>query len=138
MQFSVVHDGIPVGFVELAPGELVAGQLTPLPALDPLRDTIRDGSNALLALGFFGAATAAGQNGVGASLRAAAALEFDLVDARGELNPSTFVNVLESPDGGLVVLARLGHAHASIGAKLPDIGRGASSHARPQGDDPRG
>ena len=44
MQFSVVHAGVPVGFVELSSGELVAGQLTPLPALDPLRETIREGS----------------------------------------------------------------------------------------------
>ena len=134
MRFSVLHEGIPVGFVELAPGELVAGHLTPLPALDPLRDTIRDGSDALLALGFFGAATAAGQNGAGASLRAAAALQFDLVDARGELSPSTFVNVLESPDGGLVVLARLGHAHAIVGAKMPAQPRDGSGHADPSSD----
>ena len=134
MRFSVVHEGIPVGFVELASGELVAGQLTPLPALDPLRDTIRSGSNALLALGFFGAATAAGQNGAGASLRAAAALQFDLVDARGELSPATFVNVLEPPDGGLVVLARLGHAHATVGAALPTKLRDASGRAEPTSD----
>jgi hypothetical protein len=86
-----------------------------------LRDTIRNGSDALLALGFFGAATAAGLNGVGASLRAAAALQFELFDDRGDLTPTTFVNVLEPPDGGLVVLARLGHAHATIGAKLSPI-----------------
>jgi hypothetical protein len=127
-----MHEGIPVGFVELALGELVAGQLMPLPALDPLRDTIREGSNALLALGFFGAATPAGQNGAGASLRAAAALQFDLVDERGELSPSTFVNVLESPDGGLVVLARLSHAHATVGAKIPARPRRDSGHARPE------
>ena len=134
MRFSVMHEGVPVGFVELASGELVAGQLTPLPSLDPLRDTIREGSNALLALGFFGAATPAGQNGAGASLRAAAALQFDLVDQRGELTPSTFVNVLESPDGGLVVLARLGHAHATVAATLPPTVRGLSDHARTEGE----
>jgi hypothetical protein len=119
VRFSVVHEGIPVGFVELGSGELVAGPLSPLPALDPLRDTIRDGSNALLALGFFGAATPAGQNGAGASLRAAAALRFDLFDERGDLSPATFVNVIEAPDGGVVVIARLAHAHAIVGAKLP-------------------
>jgi len=134
VRFSVMHEGVPVGFVELASGELVAGQLTPLPSLDPLRDTIREGSNALLALGFFGAATPAGQNGAGASLRAAAALQFDLVDERGELRPSTFVNILEPPDGGLVVLARLGHAHATVGAKLPPAVRDTSAHARPEGE----
>ena len=129
MRFSLVHEGIPVGFVELGSGELVAGPLTPLPALDPLRDTIRDGSNALLALGFFGAATPAGLNGAGASLRAAAALRFDLFDERGDLSPATFVNVIEAPDGGVVVIARLGHAHATVGAKVPAPPQRLSDHS---------
>lgn len=116
MRYSVVHEGVPVGDVELAPGELVAGQLTPRPALDTLRETLHAGSEALLALGFFGAAAVGGQNGAEQALRAAADLRFDLFDARGELVPATFVNLIEAPDGGTVVLARLGHAHAEVPA----------------------
>ena len=135
MRFSVVHEGIPVGFVVLSPGELVAGQLVPLPSLDPLRNTIRAGSDALLALGFFGAATAAGQNGAGAALRAAAAVRFDLFDDRGNLSPATFVNVIEAPDGGLVVLARFGHAHSPVTAPLRPTDRSESGYAQPESDD---
>lgn len=134
MRFSVLHDGIPVGSVELAPGELVAGPLTPLPAIEPLRETIRAGSDALLALGFFGAATPAGQNGAGEALRAAAELRFDLVDDDGTLRPATFVNLLEAPDGGVVVLARFGHAHAIVTAPLTPSPRRDSAHDDPGGD----
>jgi hypothetical protein len=116
MRYSVMHNGIPVGFVELESGELVAGRLAPLPAIDSLRTTLRAGSEALLAFGFFGAATDAGRNGSGSALRAAAALRFDLYDDRDELVPTTFVNVIDAPDGGLVVLARFGHAHSAVGA----------------------
>lgn len=136
MRYSVMHEGIPVAGVELAPGELVAGRLAPLPSLDPLRDTIRGGSNALLALGFFGAATAAGQNGVGTALRAAAALQFDLVDERGNLAPASFVNLIEAPDGGVVVLARFGHAHAPVSARVPPAPRHEPDRHRPSNEDP--
>lgn len=132
MRYSVVHDGIPLGFVELGPGELVAGALAPLSALEPLRGTIRAGSNALLTLGFFGAATVAGQNGIGAALRAAAALQFDLVTDQGELAPATFVNLIEAPDGGVVVLARFGHAHAAVTAPTKPAPRRESAHERPE------
>lgn len=128
MRFSVIHNGIPIGGVELAVGELVAGQLAPLPMIDPLRETLRAGSNALLSLGFFGAATEAGSNGAGGALRAAAALQFELVDERGEVVPTTFVNVIDAPDGGLVVLARFGHAHASVGAAVQPKPRSDSAH----------
>lgn len=136
MRYSVVHDGVPIGFAELSAGELVAGPLAPLPALDPLHNTIRAGSNALLALGFFGAATAAGRNGAGAALRSAAALKFDLVTERGELIPTTFVNLIEAPDGGVVVLARFGHAHAAVAASLQPPLRGLPEHERPDISDP--
>ena len=116
MRYSIVHDGIPVGFVDLAPGELVAGRVTPTPAFDPLRATLRAASDALLTLGFFAAATPKGQNGGGEALRAAAALHFDLLDDSGQLTPATFVNVIEAPDGGLVALVRFGHAHAPVPA----------------------
>jgi hypothetical protein len=51
-------------------------------------------------------------------LRAAASLHFDLFDERGQLTPATFINVLEAPDGGVVVLARFAHAHAAVGATI--------------------
>jgi hypothetical protein len=131
VQYAVMHEGVPVGYVDLAAGELVAGPLVPLPAFEALRPTVQAGSAALLAVGFFGAATPAGQNGAGAALHAAAVLQFDLVDVRGELVPATFVNLIEAPDGGLVVLARLAHAHARVPAVRPMPPRASADAERP-------
>lgn len=135
MRFSVTHEGVPVGFVELRPGELVAGSLAPLPALEPLRDTIRAGSNALVALGFFGAPPRARESGSGQALRAAAALEFDLLNNRGELTPATFVNVLEVPDGDVVVIARFAHEHATVAAAVRPSLRRDSGGNNPRPDE---
>jgi hypothetical protein len=130
-----MHQGVPIGYIELTEGELVAAPLLALPAFDPLRPTVQAGSAALLALGFFGAASAEEHNGAGAALRAAAALQFDLVDRHGELVPATFVNVLEAPDGGLVVFARLGHAHARVPAMRPMAPRSDTDAAKPSAED---
>jgi len=129
MRFSVNHDGVPVGFVELSEGELVAGTLTPVAALDVLRPTIRAGSDALLALGFFGAASGAALNGAGTALRAAADLRFELVDIEGRVAHATFVNLIEAPDGGVVVIARLSHASAATPAFVSSPLRTDSGHA---------
>jgi hypothetical protein len=90
----------------------------------------------LLTLGFFGAATAEGPNGGGTALRAAAALRFDLIDLRGELAPTTFVNVIEAPDGGLVVLACFGHAHAAIPAVRTPAPVSGTEEAKPGSGEP--
>ena len=116
MRYSVNHDGVPVGFVELSEGELVAGTLTPVAALDAVRPTIRAGSDALLSLGFFGATSGVALNGAGTALRAAADLRFDLIDLEGRVVHATFVNLIEAPDGGVVVIARLSHASAATPA----------------------
>jgi hypothetical protein len=131
VRYAVMHEGVPIGHVELSGGELVAGPLTPLPALEPLRATVQEGSAALLSLGFFGAATAAVEGDTEAALRAAAAIQLDLADLRGELVPTTFVNLLEAPDGGLVLLARFGHAHARVPAEREATPRNASDAIRP-------
>lgn len=65
------------------------------------------------------------------ALRAVAALRFDLVTEHGELTPATFVNVVESSDAGLVVLARFAHAHALVGARRPPVVREDPEHQRP-------
>ena len=131
MRYTVLHRGVPLGFAELAPGELAAGTFVPLPTLASIRNTVRKGSQALLALGFFGAATEAGRNGVGDALRAAAALEFELMNEAGNLIPATFGNLIEAPDGGLVLLVRFGHAHSGVGAPLKPRERSEGNEQRP-------
>ena len=124
-----------MGDVDLAPGELVAGQLVPRPALDPLRETLRAGSEALLALGFFDAVAVGRESDTASALRAAAKLRFDLFDVRGELVPATFVNLIEAPGGGTIVLARLGHAHAEVSASLVPTPRAEHSENRPSAEE---
>ena len=125
MRYTLLHRGVPIGFTELAPGELAAGPFVALPTLGAIRETVRKGSAALLPLGFFGAAARSGYRRTGAALRAAAALEFELLNEDGQLTPATFVNLIEAPDGGLVVLARFGHAHAGVVAALKPKERSA-------------
>ena len=120
MRYSVVHKGVPVGTVQLEPGELVAGVLAPLPALGPLLGTIYAGSEALFDLGFLGFARPDRRGSIDA-LRAAASLEFDLVDDRGHLESATFVNLIESPEDGIVVLARFSLAHGADPARLRPV-----------------
>ncbi|HYD52492.1 MAG TPA: hypothetical protein VEA99_07685, partial [Gemmatimonadaceae bacterium] len=102
MRFTVLHAGVPIGHVELAARDLVAGRLAATEALDPLLPTVRAGSRALLALGFFGAASPT-SDADGEALAAAAALRFDLVDENGALAPATFVNLIETEDERVVV-----------------------------------
>ena len=134
MRYTLLHRGVPLGFAELTPGELAAGPFVALPTLGSIRDTVRKGSQALLALGFFGAAIEAGRNGVGEALRAAAALEFELLNEAGNLIPTTFVNLIEAPDGGLVVLARFGHAHSGVVAAMKPKARSAGDEEQPPGE----
>jgi len=129
VRYTVNHDGVPVGFVELPDGELVAGALAPVVGLEAFRPTIRAGSDALLALGFFGAASGVSLNGAGTALRAAADLRFDLVDVEGRVVPATFVNLIESPDGGVVVIARFRDAHAATPAFVSRPLQADSGHA---------
>lgn len=105
-----------MGTVQLEPGELVAGVLAPLPALGPLLGTIHAGSEALFDLGFLGFARPDRRGSIDA-LRDAAALAFDLVDDRGHLDPATFVNLIQAPEGGIFVVARFSLAHGTVPAR---------------------
>jgi hypothetical protein len=128
MLCTVLHHGVPIGTVELGERELVAGTLAPTEAYSAIRSTIQAGSEALLQLGFFGAAM---QSPLGrpAGLAQAAALTFELVDRNGHDIPATFVNLIEAPgDARVVVLARLSHAPASVTAER-SARRGAAPEA---------
>jgi hypothetical protein len=86
----------------------------------------------LLQLGFFGAATQSAPLDT-ASLSAAAALSFELVDLNGRDVPATFINLIEAPgDKRVVVLARLSHAVAGVPASAR--ARRASSSEASQPD----
>ena len=117
MRYTVLHHGVPIGTVELTDRELAAGTMAPTEAYQAVRPTIRSGSEALLQLGFFGAASQM-PGADRESLSAAAALAFELTDLDGRDVPVTFLNLIEAPgDERVVVLARLSHAPAAVPAK---------------------
>lgn len=130
MLCTVLHHGVPIGTVELGDRELAAGTMSPTKGYAGIRPIIQAGSEALLQLGFFGAA-AQTRPADSTALAAAAALTFELADAEGRDVPATFVNLIEAPeDDRVVVLARRSHASAAVAADLgprrervPDVSR---------------
>ena len=131
MLYIVKHHGVPIGAVELTDRELSAGTLETGRGYAAIRPVIQAGSEALLQIGFFGAATHASPVDT-ASLAAAAALSFELVDPDGRDVPATFVNLIEAPgDERVVVLARFSHAAAGVPATPPASQGAAPEASRP-------
>jgi hypothetical protein len=105
--------------------------MSPTDAYGSIRAIIQAGSNALLQIGFFGAASRSDSVDP-APLAAAAALSFELIDRDGNDVPVTFLNLIEAPgDERVVVLARLSHAPAAVAAK-----RGPARQAAPEASGP--
>jgi hypothetical protein len=128
MRYTVKHQGVPMGTVELSDRELSAAALDAAPGYDAIRPVIQAGSKTLLQLGFFGAATRPLAIDT-APLAAAAELSFELVDSSGRDVPATFINLIEAPgDERVVVLARLSHAAAGVPARTSPR-RGAAPDA---------
>ena len=126
MWYTVLKDEVPIGFVELASGALVAAPMLRLPGYAAIRSTTRSATSAFLHLGVFGGALPPVPPFPGELLRLrrslsrAARLQLVLVDARGAVADTTFVNVLQSADESPVVLiAGFSHASAHVGAFLP-------------------
>jgi hypothetical protein len=125
MWYTVLKDDVPIGFVELASGALVAAPMLSLPAYDTIGSTTRLATHAFLQLGVFGGALPAVPPFPGELLRLrrclsrAARLQLVLVDARGAAADTSFVNLLQSAETDSVALiAGFGKASAHIGALL--------------------
>jgi len=125
MWYTVLKDEIPIGFVELASGALVAAPMLHLPAYATIGLTTRSATNALLQLGVFGGALPPMPPFAGELLRLrrslsrAARLQLVLVDARGSVADTSFVNVLQSAETeSVVVIAGFSRASAHVGALL--------------------
>jgi hypothetical protein len=125
MRHTVRSRGVVLGDVDLPAGLLVAGRLDPAPAYSTIRTTVRRATTAFLELGLFGAAAGATSQ-ISASTRRqrdtmarAAGLNLELLGPRGEPVQTSFVNLLESPlDGGVVLVACLRAAGAAMTASL--------------------
>jgi hypothetical protein len=118
MRCVVVQRGVPIGETELAPGDLAIGVFAPRPAYEAIRPTIRSASESVWAIGFFPGGT---HGRVSAeALGNAARMHFDLVGEDGLAVAADWVNIVESPEPGAapVVIARLRHLHAPVGARI--------------------
>ena len=125
MWYTVLHENRSIGFVELASGAFVAAPMLRLPAYDTIAATTRLATDALLQLGLFGGALPpippfpAELLRLRRSLSRAARLRLVLVDARGVVADTTFVNALEGAEYERVVLvAGFGRAGADVGATI--------------------
>ena len=124
MWYTVLWDDTPIGFVELRSGTLVAAPMLRLPVYERVGPTTRSATDALLQLGLFGGALPPIPPYPGELLRLrrslsrAARLQLVLIDARGEVAETTFVNLLQSEQHEPVVLvAGFGRANAAVGAR---------------------
>jgi hypothetical protein len=140
MRYQITMRGVPLGEVELPSRELATGLLEPLPAFESVRSIIREGSRALLALGFFGAARESLENAMSvetsehAALARAADLQLELRDNLDALVPAMFVNVIEPPDDVTpVVIVRFRDVHAGVPAMKPGGTGGAGASEAPDG-----
>ena len=115
MRYWVHHQGVPLGTVDLADGDLVVADFEPSDAYLSVRGTIREASVALWSMGFFHPEGAQPRISVEA-LGRAAKLPFELRDSEGRLIPADFVNVVERPhtEDSPVVFARFRHAHSGV------------------------
>ena len=125
MWFTVLHAGIPVGAVDLAPTGLAAGRLVRVAAYRAISARVRVASEALFAFGFYGPAVSAiadmRRREARTALRSGAALRLELVSLTpGRAVSTTFVNLIETPpDGQVVVIARFGDDSVPVPAALP-------------------
>ena len=121
MLYTVRHAGVPVGRVTLAPTELAAAPLIRLPAYHAIEARVRAASQVLLEYGFYGPPILANSDSerrrARIALASGATLNLDLVlIPSGALVPTTFVNLIEPRDGGVIVVVRFREEHAQRAA----------------------
>lgn len=123
MWYTVLDNETPIGTVDLEPGALVAAVMLRLPAYEALAPVTRAATAALLELGLFGGALPALPPYPAEllhqrrALTRAARLPLSLIDADGVVARTRFVNLLEAPaDGRIVVAAGFESSGTGVGA----------------------
>ena len=133
MRYTVSHQGVPVGTVELAPGETVAGELSATPAYKSIQAVVRAASEVLWAQGFLAAGQPATRIPDAAALSRAQSLPLELRDSHGGFVAADFVNIVERPGLGEppVAFVRFRHAPAAEPATQPPREAEGGGRARP-------
>jgi hypothetical protein len=132
-----LHD-VSLGIVELPSGLLVAGRLEPHAGYSGVKGIVQAATDAFLQLGVFGVAAPlvppipAAARARRAAMGRAARLRLTLATDDGTVAPPHFVNLLEAPaDGGIVVLAAFVEAPAVVGALLAPVARSGGESGPP-------
>ena len=133
MRYTVSHQGVPVGTVELAPGETVAGELSATPAYKSIQAVVRAASEVLWAQGFLAAGQPPTRIPDAAALSRAQSLPLELRDSRGGFVAADFVNIVERPGLGEppVAFVRFRHAPAAEPATQSPREAEGGGRARP-------
>jgi hypothetical protein len=123
MWYTVLHGETPIGVVDLPLVGFTAAPMYPLPGYAEIQRTTQAATNALLEAGLFGATLPPLPPfprdiiRLRRAMARAARLELSLVNHSGARVHSSFVNVLEAPhDGRVIVVAAFPSAGALAGA----------------------
>lgn len=130
----IVHlNGVPIGAMSFAGGDVVIAKLEVAPAFDAWAAEIRSSSEPLWRLGFL---QPKGEHVIIDALAPSADHAFELRDTSGRSLAVDFVNVVASPRVGeppvAVVYRRL--AHAAVASLLRAPSRAVGSTMRPPAD----
>ena len=141
MLFTITHNGVPVGTLELTRADTSAAEqlvcaVMPLPGYSPLQPIVRAASAALRNL-----MPAGPPADRGTELSAERALNrgaelgraLELRDVTGLLVPTDFVELSEWPGGNpeVAALIRFRFSHAAVPARLPPRESGGTDAAAP-------
>jgi len=133
MWFTLVHNGVPIGAVDLPLAGLAAGRVACLRAYGAIQPVVRVATAALLDVGVFGVAApprsprSAETIRLRRALARGARLQLELRSDAGELVPTTFVNLLEAPDdGGVIAVVGVAEAPSLVGAITRGSPRGTT------------
>ncbi|HJU69012.1 MAG TPA: hypothetical protein VJ650_12310 [Gemmatimonadaceae bacterium] len=141
MLFTITHNGVPVGTVELtradtSAAEQIACAVLPLPGYAPIQPVVRAASVALRNLLPAGPAAdpgtqAAAERALGRGAELGRALE--LRDPTGLLVPTDFIELSEWQGGNpeVAALIRFRLSHAAVPARLPPRESGGTDAAAP-------
>jgi hypothetical protein len=122
VRFVISHRGIPLGHADFTPHGLAIADFVPYPAYGEVREAIRQASEFLWAMGFFGVRGANPARIPEDVLGRAASLEFEIRDVPGELVHADWINLIERPGPAPapVFVARFRMQHDGVpGAPLP-------------------
>jgi hypothetical protein len=97
MQYSILHEGVPIGTVELGAKENEVGEVIVTPAYSAVRPIILAASEALWAAGFL-AEVGDPKSIKTSALQRAQSLPLELRDPLGAFVATDFVNIVERPN----------------------------------------